>query len=166
MIIIPGLPVTPIMLDPATQPVSSLCCKPYPGHPRGCPNFNKKSGCPPSVKLWNEVFDTSQLTFAIINRFDFGAHVAKMKALHPKWSDRQAGCCLYWQAGARKELANGILKFYRNRTELHGLNYKAITCPEATGIDVGATVKQLGIDIWPIKEFTYQVALAGAIWLG
>lgn len=28
--------------------VKSLCQTPYPGHKLGCPNFNKKSSCPPN----------------------------------------------------------------------------------------------------------------------
>jgi hypothetical protein len=36
-------------------------------------------------------------------------------------------------------------------------------CPEALGLNVTATMRMIGIDLeWPPREFTYQVALAGA----
>lgn len=67
--------------------VRALCVKEYPGHPKGCPNFNKKQICPPKVGLFDKEFDIEQPIFAIWNIFDLGAHVANLKSKHPEWSD-------------------------------------------------------------------------------
>ena len=75
--------------------VRGLCGRPYPGHPKGCPNVNHKKGCPPSAPLLPDVFDLSRPVWIIINRFDLGAHVERMRTLHPDWSTRQLTCCLY-----------------------------------------------------------------------
>lgn len=92
--------VTPVI----DYSVRNLCVNPYPGHPKGCPNFDKKKGCPPGAALYDQVYDLSKSVYAIINKFDFKAHTDRMRNLHPEWSERQVRCCLYWQKGARREL--------------------------------------------------------------
>jgi predicted metal-binding protein len=160
MIIISGSQVIPVMLD---IPVQRLCIKPYPGHSRGCPNFNKKKGCPPSVTEWNCKFDISKPTYAIVNQFDLQTHVERMRRWHPDWSERKLVCCLYWQQTARRELAEGIFAF-KNTPKLDREKYIVITCPEAYGVNVTETVKQIGIELeWPPKRYAYQVALAGEL---
>jgi predicted metal-binding protein len=154
----PVLPVLPqqIEYDPS---VRGLCVKPYPLHPRGCPNFGKKPGCPPGASRLAEFFDLYMPTWIIYNRFDFAAHVEKMRAAHPNWSQRQLECCLYWQAGARKKLEEEIsfllvLLAFRPPT--------VERCPEAMGLNVTATLKNLAVEIeWPPKNFALQVAFAG-----
>lgn len=137
--------------------VRSLCVRPYPLHPRGCPNFGKKEGCPPRAPRLPDHFDLSQSCYIIYNVFDFGAHVAKMRETHPEWSDRQLTCCLYWQAGARKKLQHAILSFHAAHPEC-----VSTTCPEAMGLDVTATLAALGVDLeWPPKTRAIQVAFAG-----
>ncbi len=37
--------------------VRRLCVKPYPNHKKGCPNFNKKEGCPPTADFFDKVYD-------------------------------------------------------------------------------------------------------------
>ncbi len=91
----------------AVQPIVSprtwaLCRKPYPLHPHGCPNYNKKDGCPPNSPMLGEILSEWEVVYAIFNRFDFGVHVQKMRDKHPNWSERQCRCCLYWQGRARK----------------------------------------------------------------
>ena len=92
--------------------VRALCVRPYPGHSKGCPQFNKKEGCPPSAKFFEDVYDMNEPIFAIWNIFDLGTHVEKMKLKHHDWSDRQLKCCLYWQPGARKHLLEKIKELY------------------------------------------------------
>jgi predicted metal-binding protein len=153
MIIVPGKIVSPV-IDPS---VRSLCCRPYPGHPKGCPNFNHRVNCPPKAPLWDEVFDITKPTYIIINQFDFGAHVERMKQLHLDWSDRQLECCLYWQNTDRKELRAGIAAFKKLHPE-----YIVEECPEAMGINVTKTTSQVGVELeWPPKKFVHHVALAG-----
>jgi len=77
--------------------VRGLCTKPYPNHPKGCPNFGKKDDCPPQEKLITEVFNMHKQFWFLWAEFDFAAHRAKMRAAHPEWSDRQVDCCLYWR---------------------------------------------------------------------
>jgi predicted metal-binding protein len=139
--------------------VRGLCCKPYPGHKKGCPNFSKKNGCPPSAKLFDSVYDLSQPVFAIINKFDFAGHVSRMYKLHPEWSQRQLECCLYWQPKARNQLLQHIKYFLSNHP-----GYRVETCPEAMGVDVTNTLTTSGFLLeWPPKEWACQVALAGKV---
>jgi predicted metal-binding protein len=139
--------------------VTKLCVRPYHGHKKGCPNFNKKKGCPPNSPKFDQIYDIDQPIFAIINRFDFSKHINRMKDLHPGWSQKQLECCLYWQPKARKSLNDAIWFFNANISNIH---YSVERCPEAMGVNVTETLKQIGIELeWPPKTVTYQVALAG-----
>ncbi len=149
-IIIPVIPVIDYR-------VRRLCLKPYPGHKKGCPNYDKKDGCPPKAKPFGAVYDLSQPIYAIVNKFDFASHVNRMKELHPEWSQRQLECCLYWQPKARNQLLQHIKYFLSNHPR-----YKVETCPEAMGVNVTETLKNSGIILeWPPKIMSIQVALAG-----
>jgi predicted metal-binding protein len=135
--------------------VRDLCAKPYPGHPFGCPNFEKKRGCPPMAPLFPEVFIDLPV-YAIYNRFDLGSHATRLKKVHPGWSWRQLTCCLYWQGTARKILKKEIEVFRKQHPDM-----VITTCPEAMGVDVTATMASIGVLLeWPPKKWTYQVALA------
>lgn len=143
-----------IMLDPT---VRSLCKRPYTNHSRGCPNFNRKMGCPPRCLTLNELLDLSKPVWAIYNVFQFGLHVRKMKKKHPSWSKRQLECCLYWQPKARKQLKGEIDRFKKLHPEL-----LIVMNPEASGVNVTDTMKSIGVELeWPPKTLTYQVILAG-----
>jgi predicted metal-binding protein len=137
--------------------VRGLCVKPYELHPRGCPNFGKKVGCPPKAPHLPVLFDLAQPSYVIYNVFDFGAHVAKMRALHPTWSKRQVECCLYWQGTARSALRAEIKRFTDAIPE-----YIVTSCPEAMGLDVTTTMRALGVELeWPPQTRAVQVAFAG-----
>lgn len=137
--------------------VRGLCVKPYPGHPKGCPNFNKKKGCPPNCARFEDYFDMTQPIYAIVNEFDFKSHTDRMRALRPDWSDRQVECCLYWQPKARKALAEGAIEFLREHK-----GYTVNATPEAMGLVVTETLMTVGVHLeWPPKLVTYQVAVAG-----
>ncbi|WP_321471092.1 hypothetical protein [uncultured Paludibaculum sp.] len=139
--------------------MQGMCRLPYPNHARGCPNFGLKVGCPPNVPLFPEVYDMTKPVYAIVNRFDFGAHVAKMRAAHPDWTDRQLTCCLYWQGTARKALKRAIADFERLFPD-----HTVDTCPEAKGVNVTATLQAVGINLeWPPQAVACQVALAGVL---
>ena len=146
-----------VVYDPS---VRELCTERYPNHTKGCPNYGKKPSCPPQAPLFMDICDSSRPIFVIWNRFDFGAHVARMKAKHPEWSERQLACCLYWQGTARKVLAGEIEEFKRTYP-----TYQVTRCPEAMGINVTATMKKyLAISLeWPPVNHAYQVAV-GFIW--
>ena len=136
--------------------VRALCIKPYPNHPKGCPNFGKKEGCPPKAKKFEDVFDITKPIYAIVNVFDLKSHADKMKEKHPNWSERQIYCCLYWQKTARKQLLEGIkefLKEHKGYTEQH---------VQAMGVEVTKTLEAVGIELeWEPKNIACQVALAG-----
>lgn len=141
------------------------CKLPYPGHPKGCPNYGVKPTCPPKREHIEDLIVTStrRTTWVIYTVFDLQAHVSHMKALHPRWSYRQAACCLYWQAGARRNLEREISRFLAFRPySIMATGLKIVRIPEATGVDVTATMKSIGIILeWPPKRDVYQVAVAG-----
>ena len=83
-----------------------------------------------------------------------------MKINNPTWTHRQLVCCLYWQSRARKELLLHIKEFYKQ----YGTQYKVTTCPEAMGVNITDTMKNVGIILeWPPENVTYQIALAGIL---
>ena len=137
--------------------LAELCRKAYPDHPRGCPNWNRKAGCPPRSLPLRNVLDLSSPIYCIYNRFDLAGHVAKMRQRLPDWSDRQLKCCLYWQGTARKQLRLKVEQFLNDHPGLI-----ALYTPEACGVDVTATMASVGIELqWPVETVAYQVALAG-----
>lgn len=137
--------------------VRALCRKSYPGHPKGCPNYDKKETCPPARPLLFDLIDETEPVYVIWTIFPFGAHVSKMKGVHPEWSDRQAKCCLYWQGTARKKLRQTVELFQCTYSDL-----RIIYIPEATGVNVTETMRSIGKELeWPPVNWTYQVALAG-----
>jgi len=126
-------------------------------HPHGCPNFGKRSSCPPKAPLLEDIFDLSKKIFVIWNAYSLRKHVDKLRARHPNWSDRQLYCCLYWQGQARKQLRKNIARFLKVNP-----GYLVIQCPEACGINVTETMAAIGIQLeWPPIEIAYQIALAG-----
>jgi predicted metal-binding protein len=147
----PLVRVSPV-LDPS---VRGLCCRPYDLHPKGCPNFGKRATCPPQAPLFFSVYDADRPVWAVVNEFDLGGHVDRMRAAHSDWSDRQLRCVLYWQGGARAELKRQIAAALR---ALPGC--RAETCPEAMGVNVTATLAAEGITLeWPPVRIARQVAL-------
>jgi len=146
------LEVHPV-IDPS---VRELCLRPYPGHARGCPNYNKKETCPPRTKIFTEVFDLDYPVFAIVNAFDLKSHKEMMRVKHPRWSEKQLASSRFWQGKAKKELKEEINKFLQEHE-----GYEATTCPEGLGINVTETMKNAGILLkWPPRDIVYQVAFA------
>jgi hypothetical protein len=146
-----------VVMEPS---VRSICRRPYDLHPKGCPNFGKRETCPPRARLYWEAYDLTQTVYAVVNEFNLGKHVERMRTLHPDWSDRQLRCVLYWQAGARRELKNKISAL-RERGQFP-VGYVIETCPEAMGVNVTATLLGVGIALeWPPVRIVRQVALLG-----
>jgi predicted metal-binding protein len=146
--------------------VRALCLTPYPGHPKGCPNYNKRNDCPPKVDLVEQVLDLEKQVYVVYNRFHLAEHVQTLKRKHPKWSQRQLECCLYWQGKARKQLREQVgdllYQLYHFSTYGPGSEPTVLYTPEACGVDVTATMASLGITLeWPPRTYTYQVALVG-----
>ena len=82
-----------------------------------------------------------------------------MESKHPNWSQRQIDCCLYWQGSLNKKLREEVFQLMRYRFPS---SYKASFCPEAMGMNVTATLKNLGIKLeWPPETIVYKVAIIG-----
>lgn len=139
--------------------IRKVCKKPYAGHPKGCPNWNKEGrfDCPPKAPPLHRVIDLEKTVFAVVSAFDIGSHILRMKSKHPDWTDRQLRNVLYWQGTARKKLRGGIAQLVAE----HG-GLVVLTCPEACGLMVTKTVEPLGVTLsWPPLETVHHVALAG-----
>ncbi len=144
-----------------TEIIDGRTCKPYIGHRRGCPNIGQKRGCPSAAcKTLTFPLDITQPIYAVWNRFDFGAHVARMLE-KPGRTQRQAECCLYWQGTARKALKEEAWAFlYKHRLSAP---WCILQTPEACGVNLTATMKDIGIELeWPPVTTTYQIVLVGA----
>ncbi|MFA5024799.1 MAG: hypothetical protein WC523_07700 [Patescibacteria group bacterium] len=150
-----------VQLTPETIPLSrklqSLCRYPYRRHPRGCPNYAKKSGCPPRQPLINKILDFSKEIYLIYTEFDLGNHIRKIKTLYPHWSEYQIYCVLYWQSHARK--------IQRQEEEKATQNYQfdfICRSPEANGVNITELMKNLGVILeWPPRKITRLISLAG-----
>lgn len=135
----------------------ALCVKPYPRHPKGCPNYGKKDGCPPTAPKIDTVLDLTKPVFAIYNIFEFGKHCERMRRLKPGWSERQIRCCLYWQQTARKQLKAVIHRFLWAHP-----NLTVLDVPEACGINITKTMGAVGIELeWQPVNWTYQIVFTG-----
>jgi len=130
------------------------CELPYPGHPKGCPNYPSKC----NFTKVEEYYDLSKPHWFSIIEFNIGQFAAKMKAVHPEWSDRQCRCVLYWQNGVRKLLNDECKQF---------IGAKNLIChkvPEAMGVNVMLTMrKSLGLNIAIKPVYTVRkIALIGS----
>lgn len=142
--------------------VRKLCVRPYPNHPRGCPNFGKRKTCPPQCPLLEDVFDMRAGFWIVWVEFDFAKHCDRMRKKHPDWSQRQVECCLYWQAGVNKELRKAVCKQWAVIALKTGENCVTTYCPEAMGVNVTETMRKIGVELeWPPKKIVRKVALIG-----
>lgn len=134
------------------------CRLPYPNHPRGCPNYDTgRLSCPPDAPLVMDKFDLSKPHWFVVVEFNMKAHVEKLRAAHPDWTDRQLRCCLYWQGGVRK-LLRQLSEDFVSRNP--GTEYT--TCPEAMGVHVLKTLREFGVPVRKkITDTVYKVSLAG-----
>lgn len=149
-----------LVLDPKMR---ELCYRPYYNHPKGCPNYGKRSSCPPKAPMLNEIMDLSKPVWAVWEIFDLAAHRERMRAKHPHWSKRQLDCCLYWQGTLLKDLRCEVANFCTMRL-LYKLSesLEVLYRPEANGVNVTATLE--GIDVkleWPPEKIVHKVALVG-----
>lgn len=131
------------------------CKLPYPLHPKGCPNYRHKYGCPPKTPLVEDVIDLEKSCWLVVVEFDLGSHIERMLSLHPDWSNRQARCVLYWQGTVNRELK---LRSFVAKTEYP--NADIFLTPEAMGVHVIKTMQSLGfpIETQPARR-VFKVAL-------
>lgn len=126
-----------MVLDPRAG--GPWCKLPYPNHPRGCPNYGKKKTCPPNSKSFEDLVRPP--FFLVIRPFNLEAHARRMKERHPEWSDRQCRNLLYWQKKVDKELREEATAFIESRDD----DLVLLETPEANGVDVFKTCKNVGI---------------------
>jgi hypothetical protein len=130
--------------------VFGFCLLPYPGHPKGCPNygkvFNRISPCPPNTKYYPDFFDLR--VYAGILILDFAAYLKMMSVRHPVWTDRQLKNVLYWQKHYRKLLSDFMLQKSSDFPD-----YEIINSPETMGVNVFATLVKAGFkpEVKPTK---------------
>ena len=107
-----------------------------------------------------ETLDLGQPVYVVATIFRLAEHVARMRALHPDWSDRQCACCLYWQGGARKVLRQKVRKWMLASDP--AIPWMVVWCPEAQGVNVTATMRAVGVELeWPPVKLAYQIVLIG-----
>ena len=122
------------------------CTLPYPNHKKGCPNYGKRDTCPPKAPKFEDI--TKPPYFAVWVTFNLKEHARRMKEKHPKWSERQCRCVLYWQNTVRKrlkELSYMVKEIYEKE---YG-ELIVLEIPEANGINVFKLSKNLPIG--PLK---------------
>lgn len=140
-----------------SRKTGSWCLYPYPGHPKGCPNYGR-DGCPPHIPFITELMDLRRPVYIAFSEFNLNAHVETMRRKHPQWSERQLRNVLYWQNTSRKQMRQRakIAQFY-------GGGDRVLTCPEAYGVNVYATCLISGLKLQRIKGLTTcrHIALIG-----
>ncbi len=119
------------------------CKLPYPDHPKGCPNYSHKATCPPQVCLVEDWCDLQKPMWFIIVPFNLKTHIEKMLSLHPNWTDRQARCVLYWQSRVNRQLED------KSKLFTFGKNLIFTICPEAMGVNVIKTLRNMNFTIVP-----------------
>lgn len=144
--------------------VRGLCTRPYPNHPKGCPNFGKRATCPPKCPLLSDVYNLNAGFWIVWVEFDFAAYCKKMRDKHPNWSQRQVECCLYWQGGVNKRLREAVNKVWADQVLRTGIGFHETYCPEAMGVNVTETMRKLGVELeWPPQGVVRKVALIGRL---
>jgi predicted metal-binding protein len=137
--------------------VRGLCTRRYPGHPKGCPNFGKKSCCPPRAPMIERVIDLAKPVWLLAIPFDLGTHVRRMGERHPEWTERQKANLLYWQAAVRKKLFESATYIPRGL-----IDTVVVRIPEACGVDMTATCANAGITLeWPPRKTVWKAGLLG-----
>ncbi len=143
-----------------TKKTHIWCTLPYPGHPKGCPNYKKNLLCPPYTKIMENClknYNYFYLIYAVFNLYRYKNYMLKK---HPNWTERKASCLLYWQNSVKKILKDFITNLYLNNPNCSlylfcsgsGLKSKSfkqetVYSMEAVGINVINTLIKNGINI-------------------
>jgi len=131
------IPLETVIIDNRARD-GTWCKLPYPGHPKGCPNFPK---CCESRPHFND-YEEDLKWYAVVEIFNLKAHADSMKEKHPKWSERQCRNLLYWQNGVRSRL--------RKKAEAIAFPLMGdviLDIPEANGVQVFDTMAKQGFVI-------------------
>lgn len=149
------IPVKRLVIN---EEAGEWCRLPYPGHKRGCPQYNKKPTCPPRIGHVGRHFDLSKPTYLVHSEFDLAADMERRRGDRENVTDRQLRCVLYWQEKSRKQLRE------RARLAVYALNLNQVTfCPEGMMVNVYATARLSGLRLEKIDglKTCRHVALIG-----
>ena len=138
----------------------SMCIRAYHNHPKGCPNFGKKDGCPPNIPMFDQVYDVNKPVYLIINEFNLLEHTNNMKKIHPDWSNYQLYNSRYWQGkiiSTNKKVSYAWVNQHPNLVLTNWV--------ENMGVDLVKTLKQVDIDlVFKEKlEIARRISCAGEI---
>jgi len=118
-----------------------MCLNPYYRHPKGCPNFHIKKGCPPEVLNISQQYDTEHLNMILL-RFPFEQYISAKSQIHPQWPLRELANPRHWQGHLRSTLYR-----YWDTIKDEYPSFTLITGPEAMGINVGSTLENMNIPL-------------------
>ena len=134
----------------------TFCAHPYADHPKGCPNYPQ---CPDDEDRFTmqelQSLEHDYDWFGVIEEFDLKTHAQKLKQKHLDWSERQCRCLLYWQGGVRKRLLSKAMSFQFEAN----CSSILLSIPEASGINVFATMEKAGIIIEKHPDTVRKVML-------
>lgn len=142
------IPLEAVVYDPQARD-GTWCCSPYPGHPRGCPNFRK--GCIGKRPAFATISGAYRW-FAVVETFDLKTHAEKMKEKHPGWSDRQCRNPLYWQGAVRANLRKKCLLCDGDIL---------LDIPEANGINIFETMAKVGVILEKRPDIVRKIMIIG-----
>jgi len=149
------------------------CTLPYPGHKKGCPNYDKNPLCPPNIKIMEKHLENYSFFYLIYAIFNIFKYKNNMLNKHPDWSDRKARCLLYWQNSVKKLLKEYIISLYLTSLDcslylfgsgsgdkIHNIKQEKVYSMEAVGINVIQTLlnNKIKIEVKP-KKFVHIVNL-------
>ena len=131
------------------------CLDPYHDHPKGCPNWSHKQGCPPNIPYFPDIYSKEVYIAAV--RFNFGDYLARKREIHPDWTERALRNPRHWQNHVRSELHHFLEEQLPNHPEILG---DVLFNPEAMGVNLFATCQKAGIILEHTPtNFTYNIAL-------
>jgi predicted metal-binding protein len=150
-----------------TDKTAKWCTLPYPGHPRGCPNYGVKRTCPPKIDRspYSDFVRSARFFKLVLVKVDLNQQSAKMLGKHPDWSDKKSRCLRYWQPGAKKAISDYIERTCQPGDFVLGSGsgakvfHKERPSMEAAGINVFQTLKNNGIK-FEVKPRNYATLVS------
>ncbi len=152
--------ILPVKILCHSPKVQDFCRLPYPGHPKGCPNYGVKKHCPPKAPYITKILDITKPMYLVFSTFDLAAHMRKMHRRHPKWTERQLRNVYYWQNTSRAQLRQRMLQVAMDVPTITVL----IPAPEAYGVNMYVTCRHAGLPLEKIKHLKtcHHVGLIGS----
>lgn len=130
-----------------------LCRQPYPGNPKGCPNYGKKKECPPQAPLLENFIDLLQPHYFVVLecirngcRINSQENTLKEDQFRSYWNDNLEAVLREYIQEFQKDHPGTVFTFH----------------PSAVGVNVLETARNVGIPLEanPEKVF-YKIVLIG-----